>query len=332
MAGRVSKLGETGVMNDGGLAIERVATFLAQRHAGHVEDLEPLGGGRWSSAWGYRVDDEELVVRFGRNVSWFEADRLAMAFARPGLPIPQVRKVGVTPDGDAYAISVRHHGRFLEETPPELGRALAATLTSLLVALLAVPSEALSPVLWHQPDAPALSWRQFLLAGIVDDPDSAAHGWRTTLAADPRLAALASGVEERIRTLVDACPERRDLVHGDLLHGNVLVSPDAERVGAVFSWKCSVRGDFLYDAAWCTFWAPWHEGIARADPLTGVLAAPAVRSEPRALIDAAVRHHCYELHIGFTHLGWNIWTENPAELALAARRLSEVFDRGPLSI
>ena len=62
------------------------------------------------------------------------------------------------------------------------------------------------------------------------------------------LAALSAAVTERVRTLVDACPERRDLVHGDLLHGNVLVSPDARRVEAVLSWKCSVRGDFLYDA------------------------------------------------------------------------------------
>lgn len=38
--------------------------------------------------------------------------------------------------------------------------------------------------------------------------------------------------------------------------------------------------------------------------------------EPAALVDAAARHHCYELHIGFT----------PA----TARRLAEVLERGPL--
>src|ERR1700756_4331826 len=68
-----------------------------------------------------------------------------------------------------------------------------------------------------------------------------------------------------VRALAGACPERRDLVHGHLLHGNVLVNPDAGRVEAVLSWKCSVRGDFLFDAAWCSFWAPWHPGIAAGD-------------------------------------------------------------------
>ena len=89
---------------------------------------------------------------------------------------------------------------------------------------------------------------------------------------------------------MEACPERRDLVHGDLLHGNVLVSPDARRVEAVLSWKCSVRGD------------------------------------------AAARHHCYEPHTGFTHLGWNVWTGNQADLTATARRLAEVLERGPLPL
>jgi hypothetical protein len=100
----------------------------------------------------------------------------------------------------------------------------------------------------------------------------------------------------------------------------------------VLSWKCSVRGDFLFDAAWCSFWAPFHPGIAAADPLSGLLRAPSVRAGPGALLDAAARHHCYELPIGFTHLGWNVWTGNQADLAATARRLAEVLERGPLPL
>jgi aminoglycoside phosphotransferase (APT) family kinase protein len=184
-------------------------------------------------------------------------------------------------------------------------------------------------VLWHQGAASAGSWREFLLGGLVDDPGKTVHGWSAGLAADRELAALSTAVAERIRTLVDACPERRDLIHGDLLHANVLVSPDARRVEAVLSWKCSVRGDFLFDAAWCSFLAAWHPGNAAADPLPGLLRAPDVRAAPGALLDAAARHHCYELHIGFTHLGWNLWTGNQADLAATARRLAEILDRGP---
>jgi aminoglycoside phosphotransferase (APT) family kinase protein len=313
------------------LSQDEVVGFLAGQ-PGTPQDLEALTGGAWSSAWAYRAGGEELVVRFGPERSWYEADRTAMAFGGPDLPVPEVREVGTTPSGRAYAISVRHHGRFLEDTPVERADALTPTLTRLLVALYRVPACPDAPVSWHQAAPPSGSWREFLLAGLLDDPGKTVHGWSATLAGDRQLATLSAAVTERVSTLVDACPERRDLVHGDLLHGNVLVSPDACRVEAVLSWKCSVRGDFLFDAAWCSFWAPWYPGIAAADPLSGLLRDPAVRAEHDALLDAAARHHCYELHIGFTHLGWNAWIGDQAALAATARRLTEVLERGPLPL
>jgi aminoglycoside phosphotransferase (APT) family kinase protein len=313
------------------LSREEVVAFL-DGQPGTPEDLESLTGGAWSSAWAYRAGGEELVVRLGREVSWYEADRMAMAFGGPDLPVPEIREVGITPSGRAYAISVRHHGRFLEDTPVEQAGAITPTLTRLLVALYRVPAGPDAPVVWHQAYASAGSWREFLLAGLVDDPWKLVHGWSAALAGDQELAALSAAVTGRVRALVDACPERRDLVHGDLLHGNVLVSPDARRVEAVLSWKCSVRGDFLFDAAWCSFWAPFYPGIAAADPLSGLLRAPSVRAGPGALLDAAARHHCYELHIGFTHLGWNVWIGDQAGLAATARRLAEVLERGPLPL
>jgi len=162
------------------------------------------------------------------------------------------------------------------------------------------------------------------LAGLADDPRNLVHGWSAALPGDRELAALSAAASGRVRALAEACPERRDLVHGDLLHGNVLVSPDARLVEAVLSWKCSVRGDFPFHAAWCSFWAPFPPG----SPLSGLLRAPAVRAGPGALHDTAARHHCYKLHIGFTHLRWNMWTGDQAGLTATARRL-EVLDRGP---
>jgi len=310
---------------------DEVAAFLAGRPGG-ARDLEPLTGGAWSSAWAYRTGSQERVVRFGREPAWYEADRLATAFAGPDLPVPHVEDVGTMPSGRAYAISIRHHGRFLEDTPTELAGALAPTLTRLLVALYRAPARPADAVVWHQPATSPRSWRDFLLSGLADEPDDLVHGWSAALAADRELAALSAAVTNRITELVSACPERRDLVHGDLLHGNVLVSADATRVNAVLSWKCSVRGDFLFDAAWCSFWSSFHPGIAAAEPLASLLADPQVRADADALRDAAARHHCYELHIGFTHLGWNVWTGNQEALAATAARLAEVYERGPLPI
>jgi hypothetical protein len=125
---------------------EEVAAFLAQRSGGGApRDLEPLTGGAWSSAWAYRAGEEELVIRFGTERSWYEADRMAMAFSRPDLPVPQVREVGTTPTGQAYANSVRHHGQFMEDTPVERADAVAHALTRLLVALYRVPASPALP-------------------------------------------------------------------------------------------------------------------------------------------------------------------------------------------
>src|SRR5262245_30663141 len=110
------------------LSAEDVVAFLDGR-PDPARDLEPLSGGAWSSAWAYRAGGEELVVRFGPEKSWYEADRMAMAFAGPDLPVPEIREVGTTASGRAYAISVRHHGPFLEDTPLEQAAAIAPTLT-----------------------------------------------------------------------------------------------------------------------------------------------------------------------------------------------------------
>lgn len=309
---------------------EEVAAFLAQHSAGTASDLEPLAGGAWSSAWAYRTSGEELVIRFGPERSWYETDRMAMTLTGPDLPVPEVREVGTTSTGRAYAISVRHHGQFLEDAPVERADAVAPTLTRLLVALYRVPASSDMPVMWHPGGAPVASWRDLVLSRLVEDPESCVPGWSADLAADLKLAALSRAVCDRVRSLVAACPERRDLIHGDLLHGNVLLSADWRQVQAVLSWKCSLRGDFLYDAAWCTVWGPvFYPGIAAVDPLAGLLQDPDLRANQSALVDAAVRHHCYELQIGLTHLVWSIRTWKQEHLTTTAGLLTEILERGP---
>src|SRR6266571_2140324 len=93
-------------------------------------------------------------------------------------------------------------------------------------------------------------------------------------------------------------------------------------------------GSLYFQLAWCSFWAPFHPGSAAADPLSGLLRAPSVRAEPGALRDAAARHHCYELHIGFTHLGWNVRIPDMGESwmpnAVARRRVrTGCYERSP---
>lgn len=312
------------------LTLDEVAAFLDRRYGAPVSGLEALTGGFWSSAFAYEIDGRQLVVRFGSVRSGFEADRMAMDFAGPALPIPPVLEIGDA-FGGAYAVSVRCFGRFLEDVDTDEAAVAGPTMERLLGSLYAVPTDPDASADWLSADtAPAKTWRQWLSEGFVDSPGRPDHGWRSILAADDELDALFRRCRERVEGLLEACPERRDVLHGDLLHRNVLLSEDAARVNAVISWKCSVLGDFLFDAAWCSFWGRVaHPGVAAADVFERILAAPWAVADPAALIDATHRRHCYELHIGATHLGWSAWVGDEPTLSSIGEQLSVMLEQGP---
>lgn len=310
------------------LAIAQIADWLANIYDGAVTEIAPISGGFWSAAYTYRVGEDEFVLRLSDMPDGFAIDAAAMQFTTPDLPIPEVLDMGEAL-GRHYAISRRHRGRFVEDASLEDADAVGRALERLLAALRSVPSTPDSSVVWHEPDVMAgLTWRDFLRSGLIDKPDSIVSAWRKKLAENGRIDAIFRACESRIEALLPYCPERRDLVHGDLLHQNVLISEDATRVTAIFSWKCSVRGDFLFDIAWCTFWGPWHPCIAAADLWWRTLNAPDLNGTD--LIDAPLRHHCYELQIAASHFGWNIWTGNDPELAAVAAEAERVLERGPL--
>jgi aminoglycoside phosphotransferase (APT) family kinase protein len=308
---------------------EDIAAFLTAHHGEAVTHVECLQGGYWSSAYSYRAGARDLVVRFGQHRDGYEMDQVAAGWAGPDLPIPEVLAVGDA-FGGAFAISARHHGRFLEDVGRDDAPSAGAALERLLAAFRAVPAPPDAPSAWHPPgeDPSTSTWRRWLVDSLVDDPRRTVSGWRSTLAADPELDALYRRCEQRIGTLLDSCPERRDLVHSDLLHQNVLLSDDWSRVMAVFSWKCSVRGDFLFDVAWCTFWSAWHPGIAAVDLWDRTTRDPSLAG----LLDAAPeRHHCYELVVGANHLGWHVWTGDNDELLRVAQHTEAILERGPRS-
>jgi aminoglycoside phosphotransferase (APT) family kinase protein len=308
------------------LQVADVRAFLSDLHGAEVDEVESLAGGSWSSAYGYRVEDRQLVLRLGTVGEGFEMDRDAMRFDGPDLPVPEVLDVGQAL-GCSYAVSVRHHGRFLEDVGPEEADVLGSTLVRLLDALRSLPAD---PGRAGIATGEERSWHGWLLGALMDDPSRRVSGWRSRIRADADLDRLLGACEHRIQDLLPACPERGDVVHGDLLHRNVLVSEDARRVHAVFSWRCSTRGDFLYDTAWCTFWSAWHPGVAAANVWDRMIDSSRRRGAHGDLTDAAARHHCYELQVGASHLAWNAWTGDDRELRAVAARTAHLLERGPL--
>lgn len=297
------------------LADELVARWLGTYHKKPLVSFTPLSGGFWSAAYAYQLGDEELVLRLSESREGFDIDRRAMQFTTERLPIPDVIDVGEAL-GRYFSISRRLHGTFLEETPLEraenAGKAIAELLGTMRVAT-AGHGQGAEKVNWYSPGQESnVTWAEWLRSSLADRAGSPTSGWRARLAEDVDSDRLFTRCEQRIAELLPHCPERRDLIHGDLLHKNVLVSADAARVTGVFSWKCSALGDFLYDVAWCTLWGNWFPAIASSGIWERTVSASDLNAEDMA--NAALRHHCYELQIAASHMGWYVWTEDSSNL------------------
>jgi hygromycin-B 4-O-kinase len=305
------------------VGLDQAAAFLAERYAGRAGHVARLGGGAWSRAYSFELGAQPLVARFGAYGEDFEKDRAAMAFAGPDLPVPAVLEVGAA-FGGSYAISERHFGAFIESLDQtRLERLMPALLRALdALRLVPVPSGA-SPV-WPAGDAALpMSWRDWLIVTLEDHEGGRVSGWRARLAESAGLANLFVAGEQELRALLPCCPELRHVIHLDLLNRNVLVSEDGARLEAVFDWGCSAYGDFLYDVAWLTFWAPWHpalDAVGFRDVVTrhyqrAALAVPLM----------AERLRCYELHIGLVHLAYCTFARQDDERQQVARRMTQLL-------
>lgn len=291
-----------------------VLAFLRAHHGVDVLDLVALGGGFWSASYAYGVGSDELVLRLADTPDGFRADESAQAYGSASMPVPEVLAIGQGLDR-WFAISRRHHGRFLEDVSPDEADAVAPAVIGLLRDLSAVRSTRGTPP----------PWRAWLLDGITDRPGLPTSGWRSAVADRPRADRAFREADARIRSLLDACPNDRRLVHGDLLHGNVLMSPAGDAVTAVFSWKCATWGDPLYDLAWCTFWGRWHDGIGAMD-LWGRVVPSLTGSEA---VDIAQRHHVYEVQIAASHLGWYATLGDEDNLTWTVRQIGDLLEQGP---
>lgn len=300
-----------------GVNVAQAETFLVDRFGADVWNVAPIGYGEWSHAFGFRSDDADQVVRFGRYVEDFAKDRRAARYGSPDLPIPPLTEIGHAFDG-WYAISERAFGDFIDGLD---GTRMRAVLPSLFGALDAAREADLTTTAgfggWDADGAaPYPNWRAALLDVAADESSDRIPGWRARMAA----SAVGSGPFEegleRLRSLIHHCPDERHLIHCDLLHFNVLVADD--RIAAIVDWGCSMYGDFLYDIAWLMFWAPWFprwDGIDFREEALGHyerigLEVPHIEERLR----------CCGIHIGLDSLKYNAAKERWEDLAATARR------------
>lgn len=309
-----------------GLGPATARRFLERRFGTGVEMGEDLPQGAWSQAYAFRQAGRDLVLRLNPDRHAFDVDRQALRFASPALPIPGVLEVGEVGEvgGGHYAISERCFGDFLEDLPPDRAEAVLPCLLAVLDALRTADtsgSSGFGP--WDENgDGRCHDWPEYLLAVDEGAPVVCGSTWLRELADDEFAErTFREGLRE-LEVLAGQCPDRRDLVHRDLLHGNAFVS--GARIEGLIDWQCALYGDHLYELAWLTFCAPtWAPGLATVDLRSRVL--DHWRAAEVDLTDVDLRLRCYQIQIGVSALVGNLQRRDLPNFEASARRLAEVL-------
>lgn len=318
----------TPVRIEGGLAIDaqEVHRFLCENFHAGVSAVEAIGAGAWSRAFGFRADEEELVVRFGAYVDDFEKDRGAYRFRSAGLPVPEVRAIGPAFDG-YYAVSTRCYGDFLDHLDGERWPAVIPAVVDALEAMrLADLSGTSGFGNWGEDGhAPHAQWSSHLLRIADDSPDRRNYGWRALLAenAPEDDATFDWGYDllQCLAPVIDAHAPR-SLYHADLMNRNVLVN--GTRISGIFDWGCACYGDHLYDLAWFEFWAPWYPEL----DISLLRSTLEQRWQTAGYTPAHLTERlqaCY-LHIGLDHLGYNAWLGDWPTLSATAAQMRALVE------
>ena len=288
-----------------------VLDFLRDRYGPAVGEPVLLKGGAWSTAFAFTDGGRSLVVRFGSHPEDYEKDRVAGSWSRPHLPTPTVFEIGDA-FGGAFAVSQRLRGDPIDGLPPDR---LAAATRSLLRAREAL--EGVEPPghgygMWRADNrrAPHDRWADFLTAVPARDDDRL-RGWRERLAEATDAQRVFDAGQAALERLVHYCGDRRGVIHGDLLAGNVLVTRD-DQISGVLDWGNSLVGDPLYDIAWLLFCRPWHPGID----------AELLRTWGRARPDTThldERLLCYQLHIALDSMQYQAFARHDDDLRTTTR-------------
>jgi len=128
-----------------------------------ASNVEPIGSGAWSDAFGFSDGGTELVIRIGEHSSDFRRDEEMSKFTSLSLPIPDVVGIGRLPgaefDNLHYCISSRAFGTPLEECSSEQWPQLVEQVADALEAMRScIPSSMTRP----DDSARAASWREQL--------------------------------------------------------------------------------------------------------------------------------------------------------------------------
>lgn len=306
-----------------GVTLEQAKDFLLRYFGDDVTDVEAAGAGAWSTCFGFKHHQQNLVIRFGKYMDDFQTDQRVYRFNTPDLPIPKVLDIGEALNG-YYAISTRIYGEPLEHLSSTDWKATVPSLVATLEAIrLADTSYSTGFGGWDsEGNGLRKSWAGHLLAVNEDLPYRRTYGWQEKLKTSPEdyeVFEWGYGLLEQVAHV--SAP--RNLVHCDLMNRNVFVKD--KKISGVFDWGCALHGDHLYDLAWFEFWAPWHPELD-IEYLRNALEQRWLETDylPK---DSDSRLLACHLHIGLDHLAYNAHLGDWSALTATAQRMKTLVKK-----
>ncbi|WP_113618691.1 aminoglycoside phosphotransferase family protein [Chitinophaga flava] len=231
--------------------IQEMITAIATL-GGEITHIEPVQDGEESFAFRVIISGKKYVLRANHHIHGFEKDDfVCRRFAGPALPIPEIEAIGVLDNGVAWCLSVLVPGVTLQDLPVAALPSVTGAVDGVMKAMAAAPLDGMSGFgpFNAQGHGRYTSWKAYL-ESIVNDP---LYNWQE---AGKRVAMKrVVPLQEQLLQSIAACPEKRQLVHGDFGSNNVLT--DGHLVTGVIDWSEAMIGDSLYDMANIFFWRTW---------------------------------------------------------------------------
>jgi hygromycin-B 4-O-kinase len=273
-----------------------------------VAELTLLRGGDWSQAYSFVHQHKKYVLRWCHSAETFEKDAFASLLSCEAVPVPRVIVSGVQYDTH-FAITEFAGGKLIDTlNADELTRLLPALFNLFEALRTANITHTTGYGGWDKDGTGShKSWQAYLF-GVKgnDDEERFTSGWYAKLAKSTAGTSIFDKLYARFETLVEKCPEVRELIHSDLLNYNLVVSDT--QISGVLDWQCSLYGDALYDVAWFMFYEPWFPAFASLQPGQKLLAHFETATANNANLKA--RLLCYQLHIGLDSMIYNTAKED----------------------
>jgi hygromycin-B 4-O-kinase len=308
--------------------IGEVKRFLLKVYPS-AKNIQHLGDGGHAQAYSFSENGSNLVIRFSKVKDDFEKDDFANTFNSPTMHIPKLIKIGSAFDG-FYAISEQAFGTMLDDLSH---RELLETIPSIFKMLDNLRTTDLSNTNGFGPfdkdgRGKHESWADYLIDSLHDNPNNRIHGWYKIMQESEFGTATFDSGYKLFLKLIKSLPNIRHLYHYDLLNKNVLVKDN--KIGAIFDWGCAGYGDFLFELATFSFWAPLIEGYKDFDWKD--LAVKHFDSIGLDVPDFDARMQAYELYIGLEHLGYCAFKDDWKNFEEITRLVNQIVAQNALNI